>query len=244
MRIPAAASFALALSFAFTPAKAAPEDLAGVWVPISSERERAPKDGSPGPVKAVGRFMGDYKAPILQPWAAEKVKHVHDLHASGGAYVAPEQRCLPYGVPHVINVPYPFQILVTPDLVVILYEVAAMARFIYMNEKLPESVKTTWMGTSVGRWEGDTLVVDTVGNDARTDVDSYGTPHTEDMKVTEYYRVDPANKHLTIEYVVDDPKTFTTKWKGVSGYSRTDTTIMEYVCAENNRDFAAAAAQQ
>src|SRR3954469_4446014 len=86
-------------------AQAAPSDLAGTWMPNQGEREKAPADGSPGPVKSVGRFMGDYKAPILQPWAAEKVKKVHDLHASGHAYTAPEQQCFPYGVPHIVNIP-------------------------------------------------------------------------------------------------------------------------------------------
>ena len=145
-------------------------------------------------------------------------------------------QCLPPGVPAATMVPYPLQIVHKPDVLVILYEAYNLFRIIPIGVDHPEYVDPTWMGNSVARWDGDTLVVDVIGFNDRTRVAGYR--HTEDMRVVERYR----RRELgVIEYEasVEDPNVFagTLRYEG-DRVLHPEWQIGEYVCAENNKSYS------
>src|SRR5690242_17868149 len=119
----------------------------------------------------------------MQPWASA----VYRQHKESLSKDDPEARCLPPGVPRMSTTPYPWTIVQTPQLIVIVYEGGAHVwRKIFMDgRKHDPTVELTWLGDSIGHWEGDTLVVETVGQNDITWLDQSGIPHSTDMKVTE-----------------------------------------------------------
>lgn len=153
----------------------------------------------------------------------------------------PEGYCLPPGVPRYTGTPYPFQIVQLPDRVVILYEGGAHTyRTIFMDGRkhaTGDKLNPTWMGESIGSWEGnDTLVVDTVGFNGRTWLDYVGHPTSEKLHVIERFRR-PDFDTLTYEATIDDPVAYTKPW--TSSFKipfREAWEIIEYVCLENNKD--------
>jgi hypothetical protein len=150
----------------------------------------------------------------------------------------PEGYCLPAGVPRYTGTPYPFQIIQLPDRVVILYEGAShMYRVILMNAEHSKDPDPTWLGESVGHWEGnDTLVIDTVGFNGRTWLDYVGHPASDQLHVIERLKR-PDYRTLVYEATIEDPKYYTKPWttsfnvKFEPGWE-----IKEYVCLENNKD--------
>jgi hypothetical protein len=149
----------------------------------------------------------------------------------------PEARCLPPGVPRMSTTPYPWSFIQTKDMLVVVYEGGAHVwRKIFLDGRPHDpQVVETWLGDSTGHWEGDTLVVETVGQNATTWIDESGIPHSSDMKVTE--RISrPDLGHLTIEHIVDDPKTFSKPWRFTTHPSMLKGELIEYICQENNRD--------
>jgi len=148
--------------------------------------------------------------------------------------------CLPQGLTRSMNSPFPIQIVQTPTTFAVLYEawnvfhVAPTDGRTFPKDK---EVDPTWMGTSFGHWDGDTLVVETRHFNERTNLDTVGHPHSDQMKIDEsYQRVDL--KHILYEVTIDDPKTYTKPWKNSRMFTlRADWDIMEYSCEENNKDF-------
>ena len=171
--------------------------------------------------------------PPFQPWA-EKVYTEHKTNISKED---PEARCLPPGVPRMSTTPYPFRIMQTPGLTLIVYEGGAhIWRKVFLDGR-PHNpqVVDTWLGDSIGHWEGDTLVVETVGQNDITWLDESGIPHSDEMKVTE--RISrPDLGHLTIEHIIDDPKTFSKPWRFTTHPTLLKGELIEYICQENNRD--------
>jgi len=216
--------------------------LNGVWEPIRTVTRIS--EDQPAPVRLRmegGNIYGDDDNPILQKWASESVRKFNEATRAGKVVATSMQQCLPLGIPRIINIPYAFQILVSPDVVVFLHEYDHTVRFVYLNQKHPESLEPRWMGHSVGRWDGDTLIVDTVGFTDKTYIDSLGTPHTPQMRLTERFRLTDGGD-LEMIYTVEDPAAFTTTWSGRSLYARTKKPVPEMVCAENNRGLSTAAA--
>ena len=146
----------------------------------------------------------------------------------------PEANCLPTGVPR--RDPYPWRILQTPTHTFMLFEGNIHSyRQIFMDgRKHPEDLDPTWYGHSVGRWEGDTLVVDTVGFNDRFWFDFQGTPHTEKLHTIErYMRTNMGT--LVIETTIDDPGAYTKPFKVTfTARLRPGEELMEYICNENN----------
>jgi hypothetical protein len=145
--------------------------------------------------------------------------------------------CLPPGMPGIMGQPYPMEFLLTPGQVTIVIEAYTQVRHIYTDGRsLPQDPDPTFHGTSVGRWEGDTLVVDTVGFSPVTQLER-GVPHSDAMRITERFRLaDPET--MTIETTIIDPQVLTAP----NVTSRTlkrhrDWTVAEYICEENNRNF-------
>src|SRR5579863_375426 len=137
------------------------------------------------------RFVGDYANPILKPDAAAVVKMHGDISLSGMTYGTPSNRCWPSGVPYIFFQPG-IQMLQQPRQIVFLYLRNYEVRQVRLNQPHPAQVTPSWYGDSVGHYEGDTLVIDTVG--VKTDrpfamVDMYGTPFSPSLHVVERYRM-------------------------------------------------------
>ena len=264
----AAAAALPALSQAAAPAAVAP-DFSGIWA--HPGLGFGPPLSGPGPVRnkirlpsGAGNFdqlVGDYTNPILKPEAAEIVKKRGEISLSGRAFPDPDNQCLQNPVPYIFwN--FDIQLLQQPNKVTIIYQHDDDFREVRMNQPHPAKVIPSVHGDSVGHYEGDTLVVDTVGVKLRpyTMVDRFGTPYTEGLHVVERYRlldyeaakegqertekewprvgdnIDRSyrGRGLQLEFTVEDPGVFTMPWSATQTYLRAARTAWdERVCAEN-----------
>jgi hypothetical protein len=174
-------------------------DFSGIWAHMTWPDFEPPVAG-PGPVTNRSRtrdgipnvyeLVGDYSNPILKPHAAEIVKAHGEISLTGVPYPTPSNQCWPGGVPFVLfNIG--MQMLQEPDKITILYSNDHEVRHVRMNQPHPAHVTPSWYGDSVGRYEGDTLVIDTVGvkSGPFAMADMYGTPHSPALHVVERYRL-------------------------------------------------------
>jgi hypothetical protein len=220
-------------------------DLTGVWQGGSTQRgswEQANggvgvggsgRDPS-GPValSSNDRPAGREGAPY-QPWAAQKVLEAFNRRGIDD----PTSQCLPAGLPRTVMLGlFPQQIVQTPTQIVMLYEYMNVFRVIPLNAKHPDDIIPSYTGNSVGRWDGDTLVVDVIGFNDKTWLAGTGTFHTDALHVTERFtRVD--KDQINYEVTMDDPNVLTKSWTLRSTLMlREGTRLEEYVCAENNID--------
>ena len=226
-------------------------DFSGMWTrgATATTPFRPPASG-PGPVLSIVATgtktndngavyrQGDYRAPILQPWAAEAVRvHAESEHA-GEPVRSAKETCSPMGVPYILELNLRAQIVDDGKQIVFLYEQLMQPRIARLNVAHPSNLKPSWYGDSVAHWEGDTLVVDTVGIDKRSWVDAFGTPHTDKLHVVEHYHLRNPNT-LEVLFTVEDPGAFTTPWSAIATYRKDRSTsepFTEIVCAENNLD--------
>jgi hypothetical protein len=206
------------------------------------------------------KLVGDYTNPILKPQAAEIVKQHAELGLQGIGDPNPRNQCWPSGVPFVFT-DRPTQLVQTPDRVTILYGHDHQVRRVRLNEPHPAQVVLSYYGDSVGHYEGDTLVVDTVGFKLGpfSMIDWYGTPYTQALHVIERYRmvdyaaakegfdrdakehnpvpgIKDANvkaKYLQLQFTVEDEGVFTTPWTASMTYVLDPDGFPEMVCAEN-----------
>ena len=178
-------------------------DLSGIWAHPSLNALEPPLSG-PGPVRNRSRvrrgpqagmgnsrqLVGDYTNPILQPWAAEVVKKFGEISLAGKGYPTPRNQCWPEGVPFVF-INCGMQMLQQPDKITILYPFDHQFRQVRMNQPHPAQVTPSWYGDSVGHYEGDELVIDTVGIKVGrfSMIDWFGTPYTEALHLVERYRL-------------------------------------------------------
>jgi hypothetical protein len=215
-------------------------------------------------VSNYGELVGDYTNPILKPEAAAVVKKFGEMSIAGLVYPSPANQCWPEPVPFIYK-NFALQLLQKPDEITMLYEQDHEVRHVRMNQPHPAKVTPSWYGDSVGHYEGDTLVIDTVGT--RTDrpypmIDLYCTPYTRALHVVERYRLidyeeakdglerdakenfragagnidrNYRGKHLQIRYTVDDEGVFTTPWTATITFGRGSNEWPETVCAENTR---------
>jgi hypothetical protein len=184
--------------------------------------------------------VADLTNPILQQWTREALRKVNERALTAIVMFTPKERCWPIGVPGWMLYPVtPIYFLQTPKEVVMIWEEDHMVRHVYLTGQHSSNVKPSWFGESIGHYEnGDTLVIDTVGLNTRTFVDSFRTPHTEQLHVVERYRIVDGGKALEASAHVDDPGAFTTPWDGLQRYRRSEQGPMrETACAENNANF-------
>ena len=173
-------------------------DLSGIWAHLTWPDVEPPPAG-PGPVRNMSlrdgvsnnyHLMGDYTNPILKPEAAQVVKKAGEIAATGIIYPTPSNRCWPGGVPFVFwNIG--MQMIQQPDKITIIYSNDHEVRHVRLNQPHKAPVTPSWYGDSVGHYEGDTLVIDTVGVKIGpfAMVDMYGTPHSPALHVIERYRL-------------------------------------------------------
>jgi len=262
-------------------------DISGKWVhgfccgfqpplsgpgPVANKSRRAQLFGSDGrslPANAnaprvsdVYQFIGDYTNPILKPAAAEVVIKHNEIEASGVPYPTPRNQCWPEGVPFAFA-NFGMQLLQQPDKLTILYEHDHQVRRVRLNDSHPVQLTPSWYGDSVGHYEGDTLVVVTVGIKigSFSMIDWYGTPYTHALHVVERYRLidyeavtlaeeraakeyrrvgtsltsDPnyKGKGLQLEFTVEDDGVFAMRWSATITYRRAWNEWPEDVCAES-----------
>jgi len=187
---------------------------------------------------ADGRLLGNLAAnepggAPFQPWAAAIYKERQDNLAKD----RPSGRCLPHGVPDAMMVRSgPFKIAQTPGVVFILYEEFNHYRQVFTDGRgLPKITNPAWFGYSVGKWEGDVFVADTIGFNDQSWLDDPGHPHTEAMRVTEKFTRRDFG-HLEIQITIDDPKTYTRPWTVSARFDLVpDSELIENIC-ENERD--------
>jgi hypothetical protein len=186
--------------------------------------------------RATGRqpslAMADLNNPILQPWARDKVRARNELVLSGKQVFSLHASCWPIGIPHFLLEPMtrPMYIVQGPKEVVMILTSFSDVRRIYLSDKHSENVEISWYGDSIGHYEGDTLVVDTIGLDDRTFVDGFETPHTTQLHVVERWHLIDGGQILEANIHVEDPGAFTMPWDAIQRYRR-----FEAVAAKNVR---------
>src|SRR5215468_5332929 len=211
------------------------------------------------------QLVGDFTNPILKPQTAEIVKNFGELSQKGITFPSPANQCWPEPVPYIYK-NFAFQIFQQPDKITIIYDQDHEVRHVRLNESHPAEVTPSWYGDSVAHYEGDTLVIDTVGT--KTDrpfamIDLYGTPYTEKLHVVERYRLldyedakeglerdakenfrppvdinrNYRGKYLQVHFTVEDEGVFTTPWTATITYGRGSGQWQEIVCAENTHEY-------
>jgi hypothetical protein len=173
---------------------------------------------------------------VLQP-SARLLQQQREANLHGDDPLA---RCLPHGVPRVnTNGLFPFKIIQTPGLIVILYEQLNLFRQVFMDgRKLAANPNPTWLGYSTGKWDGDTLVVETSGFNDKTWLDTVkGRPASEALHVTERFRRKDFG-NMEVQATIDDPKSYTKPWTTTTQkiHLQLDTDILEFICGENEKD--------
>jgi len=214
-----------------------------------------PPNGGPGPVVSDPRYpyisfyryqqnprptfrVADLDNVILQPSTKDALRKANEKVLSGEIIAVPKERCWPVGVPAFLLYPAtPVYFLQTPKEVLLVWMQDHQVRRVRLNEKHEPNARSGWFGDSVGHYEGDTLVVDTIGLSPRTFVDNYFTPHTDQLHVVERFRMIEGGQTLQVQVHVEDPGAFTTPWNAMQLYRRMDNgPMIETVCAENNDD--------
>jgi hypothetical protein len=188
-------------------------DLTGVWnIPYVSDMSRGI-----GPLPYTAWGEANFKA-------YDPAKFDYTAH------------CLPAGLTRQMNTPMPLEIFQMPKRVAILFEAWNTFIVVPLDRDHPKDPDPTWMGNSVGHWEGDTLVVDSIGFNDKTRLDTIGHPHSDELHVIQRFtRSDPM--HLAYEVTVDDPKAYTKPWTNKRVFTlKPKWELMEYSCEENNKE--------
>jgi hypothetical protein len=199
-------------------------DLSGVWMG---------DQWNPAGKRPNSAAAAKPEGPTMLPWA-EKV--FAERRANGGKD-NPEARCMPQGIPYASTLPYPFEIVNAPGKVLVLYEMYSLRRQIFTDSReLPkEFLSPSWMGYSVGRWEGDEFLVETAGFNGQVwNIDLAGHPHSDTERVIErFHRI--SYGYMDVQVTIDDPKTYAKPWvMPLMKYTMLpDTDLLEFVCEKN-----------
>jgi hypothetical protein len=264
---------AAAPAWAQTATIASIPDFSGIWwhpslpglEPLASGPTALVNRSRRNGVSNYDQLVGDFTNPILKPQAAAIVKKFGEQSQSGITFPSPANQCWPEPVPYIYK-NFAIQIFQQPDRITIIYEQDHEVRHVRLNESHSADMKPSWYGDSVAHYEGDTLVIDTVGTKANRPfamVDLYGTPYTEKLHVVERYRLVPyedakegldrdtkenqhppvgidrgyRGKYLQLYFTVEDDGVFTTPWSATITYGRGSNDWPEIVCAENIHEY-------
>jgi hypothetical protein len=173
---------------------------------------------------------------LLKPWVVERMKKDNAEILAGKIAFTPHSSCMPAGVPgfHLYGF-QPLYFIQTPRQVVMVYSNDQQIRRVYLDVPHSVNLRPSWYGDSVGHYEGDTLVVDTIGLNDKTYVDNFRTPHTEKLHVVERFRLVDGGKAMQVDMTFEDPDAFNAPWKVMQRYDRIERQMPEEVCAENNQ---------
>ena len=225
------------------------------WVPDrpTGDDFLPPANGSAGPVMSPmnrpyvpngnGRQptyrIADTSNPILKPWAKDQMEKANDEVRAGKVPFITRERCWPAGVPGftVYTRVQPIHFYPGKKEITVVNELNTQIRHIYMDVPHSKNPGHSWYGESVGHYEGDELVVDTVGLNDKTFVDNYRTPHTDRIHVVERFKVIEGGNILQATVTVEDPGAFNMPWTGVQRWKRISRPLEEYLCEESNASF-------
>jgi hypothetical protein len=203
------------------------QDLSGVWM----------RDAPPATALQYWIYELNQEEPPMTPWGLAKFR---EAKSSFGAHQYPIEetndpvlrKCDPPGVPRVYMHPFPFQFIQTPGEIVMLFEVDSLRREIYTDGKPRDpGLVPLWMGSSIGTWEGDSLVVDTINFNDKTWIDRVGHPHSDQLHVIERFRR-PDHDHLIDDITVDDPKAYTKPWSAHLEFKLRPWKLTEQFCED------------
>ena len=209
---------------------------------LSAPTPRGP-DGKPS-LNGIWQMNGKYLQNIAadmkpgevpyQPWTEQLF---NSRQNGAGGRQDPAARCIP-GMPKLDALPYPFKIIESPGMVMMLFEGFTTFRQIFTDgRELPKDPNPTWFGYSVGKWEGDDWVVNTIGIKESTWLDNAGRPHSDALHLVEHFQRHDFG-HMDILLTIDDPKAYTKPWTVKEDVRLIpDTELLEYVCVENEKDY-------
>jgi len=197
-------------------------DLSGFWMPDD-------------PVKYLLNLAADMRPEEVPLNASARDLYNKRIENNGKDH--PGVSCLPSGIPEKDNIPDGLKLVQTEDLVLLLHESRTIYRQIFTDGRpLPVNPQPAWMGYSIGHWDKDTFVVETIGQNGRTWLDMRGLPGTEALRVTERFSR-PKIGHMDIAVTIDDPGAYTKPWTVKMAWRlEPDTDLIESICEENNRD--------
>jgi hypothetical protein len=237
----------LLVILAMTPLGGAFADGRQEYKPPAQQEYRPPAGSAPRTASGKVDFSGVWEKPYVPdmtrdgkgqksegdlpftPWGEAEWKK---YDAAEGDYTG---ACLPFGMTRSMNTPEPMQFMQSDKYLGFLFEQNSWFTVVPIDGRTHRDGIATWFGDSVGHWEGDTLVVDTVNFNGKTRLDTVGHPHSDQLHLTQRFSR-PDLGHLTYEVIVDDPRTFTKPWKNVRTLTlRPDWEMMEYSCEENNK---------
>jgi len=248
---------------ALWPASAAQESAEGISVrnfPAYWIQDRVPQDDFLPPESGLGPVvselghpyvpngagkqqthrLADLSNPILKPWVIEQMAKTNAAVRAGKIPFIARERCWPTGVPGFLVFAHAagMYVVQTEKEMLIVQELDQQVRHIYMNVPHSGNPKPSWYGESVGHFEGDELVVDTIGMNDKSFVDNYRTPHTDRIHVVERFKFIEDGKVLQVTATVEDPGAFNMPWSAVQRWKRGPVrNILEQICAENSEEF-------
>jgi len=207
------------------PARRMPDghpDLQGFWMPTPL-------------VKYLLNLAADMKPEEipLRPWA----KALYQERIDNNGKDHPGVSCLPSGIPEKDNIPDGLKVVQTPDVVIFLHDSRTIFRQIFTDGRpLPKNAQPTWQGYSIGKWDGDTFVVETIGQNGKTWLDMRGLPATEELRVIERFHRTTIG-HMDLDVTIDDGKAYTKPWDVKMAWMLVpDTDLIESICEENSKD--------
>jgi hypothetical protein len=184
--------------------------------------------------------IGDLSNPNLKPWVRAQMQKDNEEVLGGKLAFTARAACTPAGVPGFMaygGADEPIFIVQTAKQVWMIYQGNQEVRRIYLDVPHSQNVKPSWYGESVGHYEGDALVIDTIGQNDRTYLDFFRTPHTDKVHVVERWRLVENGRIMEVVFTVDDPDAFYAPWTGMRRYRRVQQAMLEEPCAENNQHF-------
>jgi hypothetical protein len=181
--------------------------------------------------------IADLSNPNLKPWVKERMKKDNDEVLAGKVAFTAGSSCVPLGVPGFMSQggPNSLYFVQTPKEVRMILQSNQQVRRIAMDVAHSAKPKSSWYGESVGHYEADTLVIDTIGLGGKMVLDVYRTPHTEKLHVVERWKMVDGGKMMEATFIVDDPDAFHQPWWGMRRYRRAERESIEMICAEGNR---------
>jgi hypothetical protein len=230
---------------------ASPPDFQNAWLAMGGEFKEIP-GATPTPVRQDPRYryvpnntadqptyrIGDVSNPNLKPWVVEAMKKDNDEVLAGKYAYTARSSCAHAGVPGFMGFgAQPIYFVQTPKEVVMIFQGDAQVRRIYLDVPHSATPKPSWYGESVGHYEGDELVIDTIGLNNKTFIDAYRTPHSDKLHVTERWKMASDGKTLEALIRIEDADAFNQPFSVMQRYGRVQQTLVEQVCAENNGYF-------
>jgi hypothetical protein len=214
---------------------------AGLRGPIRNDPDHPLRGNADrGAGRQVTLAMGNYRDPILKPWAAEQMRLSNEEVLSGkrGMPFLATSRCYPGGVPgQLLWTSERLSFIQNPRMVYMVWERDSLSRRIYMTDKHSDEVKPSWFGESIGRYENRELVVDTIGLSTKLSfIDMFRTPHSEKLHVTERFKLTADGKSLEAFVKVEDEDTFNEPMYMMARWRKQEGPWQEFICAENNGD--------